>query len=125
MQQWRITRPGRDIHLPHGAACLGDRNLIGFHDHRSHCILDTYPGGFGHPLRGGRLGEGTFPGDHGARYLGRRRLPLPTRTDFGSLRDSDRGGAPHDVDFSSDGTQVFVSDEEGGRLIILDAASLE
>jgi hypothetical protein len=34
------------------------------------------------------------------------------------------GSEPHDVDFSSDGTQVFVS-EDGGKLIILDAVTLE
>jgi len=35
------------------------------------------------------------------------------------------GSEPHDVDFSADGTQVFVTDEDGGRLIILDAVTLE
>ncbi len=35
------------------------------------------------------------------------------------------GAEPHDVDFSPDGSSAYVTDESGGRLFILDPATLE
>lgn len=50
-----------------------------------------------------------------------------TRIDVttGEVRSAAAGTEPHDVKFADDGAQVFVADEAGRRILVLDANSLE